>query len=62
MTMDDITKAMKTAERNRAQCYSKAFAAKTNAEGATHATEADKWGNEWLRLSRKAIKLANNKA
>ncbi len=58
MTFDDITKAMKAAESNRTEYYNKAFAAPTEAESAAHTAEAGNWGNEWLRLSRKAGKLA----
>lgn len=59
MTINKIFKLMKLATKSEAECYSRAFAAMTNTESATHSLEADKWGKEWVRLSRKAGKLAD---
>ena len=41
---------MQAAEANRAECYNKAFAARTEAESKTHTLEAKKWSEEWVRL------------
>lgn len=59
MTINGIFKQMGAAEKNRAECYNKAFAARTYTEQTTHALEAERWSTEWLRLSRKVGKLVD---